>query len=637
MSHCVNPDCSRPQNPESHRFCHGCGSRLRLGERYEAVQVLGVHTWLGRDRNTLVKPQCLIQRFPRQEPQQDRAIAADRLRRDIARLDEASQHPQLPQLLGYFEQGGHQYLVQDYVVGEKLDQRLQAWGTFEPEAIRRLLVDLLPVLHHLHHHGIIHRDIKPQNLLQPPGDPHWWLVGLGSAKALTKTRLAQPGTLIGSAEYAAPEQLRGEATYASDLYSLGVSCLHVLTGLRPFELFDGVNGCWYWRSLVPEMPPALATLIDRMVQPNLCDRVSSTEDLMAMLGLPLPETVLQAPLPPLRPLPWQPQSQHQGIGPLLAATVLARPALVLLLTPTGDLHLQSPTNLTTPPLPWPDSPPQASAIAAHPQLPVLALGTRRGELWLARGEGAEITPPWRWQGPFLGHRGGITQICFTAARSTPARSTAAASSATPTAALDLITAGEDGTLRRWDGQTGALRATWHDHGPHPVQALALGGDGQTLASGDRAGRVKLWSLNTGLCLRTLTGHTGAISALAWSSENTVISAGWDVCLWWRRAATGGSQQRVTAAGFMLPVRSLLSLPDQRVVSGSQDGHLQLWSGNTSGNTSTAIAQAQPSASPILALLPLPGAAGTPAQWVSVSQSGTLAQWVAPDSAEGSAG
>jgi serine/threonine protein kinase len=299
MSLCFNPNCPQPHNPEAHRFCQGCGARLRLGDRYEAGQRLGTgensQTFLGRDRRTLVKPHCLIKRFtPSGATALARSAERDRFRQTVTRLDRVSHHPQLPNLLGYFEQGDDQFLVQDYVVGERLDQRLQAWGPLDGTAARQLLTQGLHLLHHLHSHQVIHRDIKPANLLIPPQDSRWWLVDLGAAKPLTATQLAPPGTLIGSAEYAAPEQLRGEATYGSDLYSLGVVCLHSLTGLKPFDLFDGVHGCWRWRSLVPDLAPALAEVLDAMVQPTLADRLPSAavalQTLNASVSGPPPTT-----------------------------------------------------------------------------------------------------------------------------------------------------------------------------------------------------------------------------------------------------------------------------------------------------------------------------------------------------------
>jgi serine/threonine protein kinase len=313
MPYCLNPDCSRPENADQNRFCQRCGWRLRLGDRYEAVYPVGgghaSRTFVGRDRATLVQPQCLIKRFTLSgQTRLEQAAAAERFRRDMDHLAIASQHPHIPALLAYFEREEQSFVVQQFLVGPHLDQRLQEnLGPLDSDEVVAFLRDVLPIVQHLHQHRIIHRDIKPTNFRCPPGQPHWWLVDLGAIKPLTATRLAHPGTLVGSADYAAPEQLRGEATVASDLYSLGVVCLHLLTGLPPFDLSDSVNGVWHWRSIVPDVSPSLAALLDRMVQPALRDRLPDVATAMASLGMTgPPPRINRSAHPPLwsgRPRP----------------------------------------------------------------------------------------------------------------------------------------------------------------------------------------------------------------------------------------------------------------------------------------------------------------------------------------------
>ncbi|MEB3267963.1 MAG: protein kinase, partial [Leptolyngbya sp.] len=506
MSLCFTPACPRPENPDIHRFCHGCGARLRLGDRYEAVQRLGggvnSQTWLGRDRHTLIKPQRLIKRFtPTGATARERAAAADRFRQTLAHLGEVSQHPQLPSLLGYFEQGDDQYLVQDYVVGERLDQRLQAWGVMDVTGVRSLLTQILPLLHHLHGHHVIHRDIKPANLLRPPPGDRWWLVDLGAAKPLLPGSMPQPGTRVGSVEYAAPEQVHGEATYGSDLYSLGVVCLHALTGLNPFDLFDGTQGCWRWRSLVPDVDTALADLLDHLVQPRLKDRLPSAAAGCAALGLSVPVPTSPRPSPgDPPPIPWQPVAIGNTGVPLLAAAGWGD--RLLLVTQNGDLYQQSTVDWTIPAQPWPGAPPAITAIAVHPQQTVCALGTRAGHLWLSTppSPGTPVlgasTHPWR--GPWSAHQGAITQIAFLGSEL-------------------VITGTAQGALCCWHWPSGALRQRWT--GGPALTALAVDGAGPQVAVGDRDGAVHMWAIavtdppSPPYRLRTLTGHGGAISAL----------------------------------------------------------------------------------------------------------------------------
>ncbi|MBE7381874.1 MAG: protein kinase [Leptolyngbya sp. SIO1E4] len=613
MTHCLNPTCQTPKNPATHRFCQSCGWRLRFGDRYEALYPIGTghhsRTFLGRDRTTLVHPQCLIKRFtPTGATPLAREAAAERFRQDVVHLAMASRHPQIPDLLGYFERKQQQFLVQQFVVGPTLEQRLQdKGGPFSSEEVLALLQDVLPILNHLHRHQIIHRDLKPLNLCHPPGQEHWWLVDLGAAKPLTATSAVHPGTVVGSAEYTAPEQLRGDATFASDIYSLGVVCLHLLTGLRPFELFDGGQGCWRWRSIVPEVDDRLAAAVDGMVQPVVRDRIPSMAALMTRLGASMP--AVPAPKPSSKPsqTPWPALWEGTLETEILAMAPLPGADLLLELTPAGTIGLRS---LQTPPTllhtlaPHTHAP---STLTPHPNEPTFALGTRSGsiEIW-SLNQGT-------WQcRPLSALPTCISQLVFTPNGNT------------------LISGDDQGHIHLWDWVNGTLKATWQDHAK-AVTSLAISHNGTTLASGDALGQVKLWHLPTGECLRTLSRHAGAITALCWLAEDqALITAGWDMTLRWCCPATAGILRAVKAQGFFLPVRSLLAHPTHPyVITGSQDGHLQCWdfpaTEDIYADQIPAIALAAQTSSAIMGLwLQSPDARATPSLF-SVTQTGSLTQ------------
>lgn len=589
MTYCFNPDCPSPKNPETHRFCQACGWRLRLGDRYEAVQPLGTgqhsRTFLGRDRSTLIKPQCLIKRFtPAGNTGLARDTAAERLRKDVVHLAIASQHPQIPNLLSYWERGQHQFLVQAFLVGMHLDQCLQAQrGPFTSAAVLDLLRDVLPILQHLHQHHIIHRDIKPTNLRRPADQSHWWLVDLGVFKPLTATRIATPGTVVGSAEYVAPEQLRGEATFASDLYSLGVVCLHLLTGLRPFDLFDGVYGCWRWRSIVPDVSDQLATVLDHMVQPRLGDRIASVEAVMTALQIPHPEAPDLPPVTPRRAQPWTANWEVHLETEIDQIVALPQADVLLVLTAVGSIEVRSlhrPQMLLDTLVSSNLSP---SVLAPHPQQPAFALGTRQGELkiWhLTQGQ-------WHCHTlTALSH--GITQLIFT-----------------PNGQA-IMGADNQGGLHQWQSD-GDHKTDWPGGHSTGITALALSHSGTLLASGDTQGQVKLWQVSTMECLRTFSRHAGAITTLGWlANDQALVSVGWDMTIWWRCPATGGILQAVNAQGFSLPIRSLLTDRTRPyLITGSQDGQLQCWPTPpaTPGGLAKvhAIATAPSSAAPIMGL------------------------------------
>lgn len=556
---CLNPSCPKPENPDHHRFCQHCGWQIRLGDRFEALYAVGTgqnsRTFVGRDRATLVNAQCLIKRFtPAGNTRWERETATERFRKDVERLAIASRHPQIPDLLACFEQDDHLFLVQQFLVGAHLDQRLQAkMGPFDSDEVRAFLQNVLPILYHLHQNRLVHRDIKPQNFRQPTPQDHWWLVDLGAAKPLTATRMATPGTLVGSADYASPEQLRGEATFASDIYSLGVVGLHLLTGLQPFDLFDGVNGCWRWRSVTPTVSDALATVLDGMVQPALRDRISDVETVMAGLGMALPTPTTIAPTL-AQPQSWRSQFTADLNTGVVDAVLLPRGDRLVVLTADDGLQVHSgvpalPLEATLIP-----TQPDLSAIAAHPHRPAFVTGNRRGgiEQWTLCDN--------IWQAaPIAAIAHGVSQLLFVADGS------------------GWVAGDEQGTLHCWHPETAAPTA-WQPHHAAKITALALSHNGKWLASGDSEGSVKLWHWQTGQCLRTLSRQRGGITALAWlADDQALVTAGWDMTVRWRCPQTGGILQSVTAQGFYLPVRSLLTHPTEAVVvTGSQDGWLQSW-------------------------------------------------------------
>jgi serine/threonine protein kinase len=181
------------------------------------------------------------------------------------------EHPQIPALIDSGTDSEGPWILQEYIPGENLEQILTRQHTFsEPEVIK-LLQALLPTIQFIHEQGAIHRDIKPANIIWDEGQ--YYLVDFGASKKVSETVLAKTGTMIGSAAYASREQTMGKAVFSSDIYSLGVTCLHLLTGQNPFELMDTGTGQWQWRLFLSngkqdtaDLPPAVseATALDRI-------------------------------------------------------------------------------------------------------------------------------------------------------------------------------------------------------------------------------------------------------------------------------------------------------------------------------------------------------------------------------------
>lgn len=290
MSYCLNPSCSHSQNSGDINYCLSCGNTLLLQARYRALKLIDRgrmgKTFLAVDELYPTKPCCVIKQFfPQDRDIDNQRKAANLFQREVQQLVLLGKHRQIPELLDYFEQDGQQYLVQEFIPGQNLEQELAETGAFNETKIRQLLNDLLPVLQFIHDHQIIHRDIKPANIIRRHCDDQLVLVDFGVAKYATEAALAQTGTLIGSAEYIAPEQIRGKAVFASDLYSLGISCIHLLTQIPPFDIFDSSEDAWVWRCYLGHpVSQSLGQILDKLLQNAIKHRYQSAAEALADLN-----------------------------------------------------------------------------------------------------------------------------------------------------------------------------------------------------------------------------------------------------------------------------------------------------------------------------------------------------------------
>ncbi|QKQ72798.1 serine/threonine-protein kinase [Nostoc sp. TCL240-02] len=290
MSYCLNPHCPKPENPADVKFCRTCGSKLLLKERYRAIKPIGQggfgKTFLAVDEDKPSKPRCVIKQFyPQSQGTNTLAKAVELFNQEAVRLDELGKHPQIPELLAYFTQEARQYLVQEFIDGQNLAQELAHLGAFNETQIRQLLNDLLSVLQFCHARHVIHRDIKPENIILRNGDGKLVLVDFGAAKSAIGNALNQTGTSIGSPEYVAPEQMRGRAVFASDIYSLGATCINLLTQRSPFDSYDTHNDAWVWQQyLKTPVSNELSRIINKMLESIPIRRYQTVDEVLKDLN-----------------------------------------------------------------------------------------------------------------------------------------------------------------------------------------------------------------------------------------------------------------------------------------------------------------------------------------------------------------
>lgn len=303
MSQCLNPDCLYV-NSDKTQICQQCGSQLILVNRYRAIKLLGQggfgRTFLALDEFKPSKSRCVIKQFlPDVKSSKARQKAAELFEREAMRLDELGKHDQIPELLAFFNQEERQYLIQEFIDGDDLQKELETKGVFNEQQIRELLDDLLSVLKFVHANNVIHRDIKPENIIRRKKDGKLVLVDFGAAKESLDIDKTKTGTIIGSAAYIAPEQAVGKPKFASDLYSLGTTCLHLLTNIEPPDLFDTAEGVWMWRDYLEdnEIEYELSRVLDKLVEGATKRRFQSVDEVLAALhGTP--------PTPAIRTMPY---------------------------------------------------------------------------------------------------------------------------------------------------------------------------------------------------------------------------------------------------------------------------------------------------------------------------------------------
>jgi eukaryotic-like serine/threonine-protein kinase len=301
------------------------------GGRYRLERPLGrggmASVYLGRDTE--------LDRAVAVKLLAENAAADDGLRARFvreARLAARLSHPNIVSVFDAGEDDGRPYLVMEHVEGETLSELLAQRGRIPPEEVRGLALQAARGLAHAHAAGVVHRDIKPQNLLLRE-DGTLKIADFGIARAAEGTALTRAGTVLGTAAYLAPEQALGEqATPASDVYSLGAVLYELLTGrppieVRSFEDLAKAKPIAPVRELAPETPRDLEDLVMRCLARSPSYRPTGLEQ-----ELTLPATRIA---PPRKDT----SRRKLWIG-LAAALVLA--AILLAVTLTGGKSSKPP-------------------------------------------------------------------------------------------------------------------------------------------------------------------------------------------------------------------------------------------------------------------------------------------------------
>ncbi|MCF2147701.1 serine/threonine protein kinase [Desmonostoc muscorum LEGE 12446] len=512
---------------------------MLLRGRYRLVKRIGkggfCKTFLAVDEGLFPQTPCVVQELSAE------GETSKSFEQKAQRLEELGKHPQIPALLSYFQQEQHFYLVQEFIAGRNLAQAVEEEGAFNETQVWHILEDLLPVLQFISDRHIIHRNIKPENIIcrtppYPKGEPNLVIVDFSAAKIVTEIDWLTVENSIGSPEYAAPEQTKGKAVFASDLYSLGVTCIYLLTQISPFDLFDISNNCWVWRDYLTTKAGdiwqqdtkhlRLTKILDKLLQNVASQRFQSADEVMQAMGMESKPQHLKLPN-----LLWHCSSTLTEYSPVLSSV---------------------------------------NGLAFCPEGKILASANddKNIKLWDLNTKKVIAS--------LSEHRQAVKSVAFS-----------------PDGKI-LASASDDKTIKLWDINTFKEISTLLGHS-HAVKSVTFSPDGQILASGSWDKTVKLWNVNTGDQICTLTGHKLQVNSVAFSPQGQIIaSASYDrtIRLW-----QISSQKEFKncpcytlsgiLSGHAWAVLTVAFSPDGKVLAtGSDDKTIKLWEVNTGQLIST---------------------------------------------------
>jgi len=515
-------------------------------------------------------------------------------------LQELGNYPQISTSIAYVCENESFYWVQEFIQGTSLDIFLEEQGAFSETQIWQILTKILPVLQFIHDRQIIHCNIQPENIILRLG-LEWdlVLVNFAIAQIVNQVNYSTDEFILGSPEYTAPEQIRGEAVFSSDLYSLGVTCIYLLTHIPPFDLFDVVENNWVWREyLTQPISDRLCQILDKLLQKEVKHRFGSANAVIQAMGMKPKQ--LKSQNSPWRCISTLNQTHQLSISSVNALAFSPSPPETGVILASGEdrgikiwdldnqqviANLRGHSQAVKSVAFSPDGQilatasddktiklwnlvtfPEISTLVGHSQAVKSVAFSPDGKI-LASGSWDKTIKIWdvnRHQllSTLTGHQLQISAIAFH-----------------PQGAI-LASASYDRQIYLWREESqnrpcytlsGILSGhTW------AVLAVAFSPNGKMLATGSGDNQVKLWDVNTGQLMRTFLGHSWSVVAVAFTADSeTLISGSWDQTIKLWNVNTG--EEIITLSGHTNSVSTVAVSPvTQLIASGSRDKTIKLW-------------------------------------------------------------
>ena len=244
-------------------------------------------TYLAQDTDRPGEPQCVVKKLkPARQDDQFLTIAKRLFETEAEILEKLGVHPQIPRLLAHFVERQEFYLVQEFVDGHTITDELPVDKRLPEAQVVQLLKDVLEILAFIHEHRVIHRDIKPGNIMRRHHDNKVVLIDFGAVKQIQPQHRSDQEEItvaIGTRGYAPPEQYAGHPSFSSDIYALGMIGIQGLTGIAPSQLkLSEETGDISWRHLA-NVSPELAQIIDQMVRYHFPARYQTATEVLEHL------------------------------------------------------------------------------------------------------------------------------------------------------------------------------------------------------------------------------------------------------------------------------------------------------------------------------------------------------------------